>query len=264
MTRADAGTVGAVHDPGRSTVRDSLAQLRSAQKPGRGAPPYSRWVNRPMGRLLAAFAASLGLVPNVVTLISACCTFTALALVALVHPHWWLGFIVSPLLLLGYALDAADGQLARLLGGGSRSGEWLDHQVDAIKVNVMHGVVLISFFRFTDASDGMLLVALGYQTVFSTMFFGIILIDQLRRSAGLSKSDAATGSGWLQTLAAIPLDFGLLCLSFALIGFQGVFRPVYSGLFAANAVLLAGTLLRWWRQLQALDRTQPATLPPSA
>lgn len=264
MTRADVGAVGAVNDPVRSTVRDALHRLRAAQKPGRGAPPYSRWVNRPFGRLLAAIAASLGLVPNVVTLISASCTFSALALVALVSPHWWLGFVVSPLLLLGYALDAADGQLARLRGGGTRSGEWLDHQVDAVKVNVLHGVVLISFFRFTDASDRMLLVALGYQAVYSTMFFGIILVDQLRRSAGLSKAEAATGPSWVQALAAVPIDFGLLCLTFGLIGFQGVFRPVYACLFAANAFVLAGTMVRWWRQMQALDRDKPMALPPSA
>ncbi len=50
--------------------------------------------------------------------------------------------------------------------------------MDAIKISVLHAVVLISFFRFTDASNLQLLVALGYQDVASTFFFGMILIDQ--------------------------------------------------------------------------------------
>ncbi len=83
-------------------------------------------------------------------MLSACCTFSALTMVALISPQWWLGLLVCGLLLLGYALDSADGQLARLLGAGSKRGEWLDHTVDATKVSVLHGTVLISFYRFTD------------------------------------------------------------------------------------------------------------------
>ena len=67
-------------------------------------------------------------------------TFSALALVALVAPEPWLGLAVTLLLVIGYALDAADGQLARLLGGGSSSGEWLDHMVDVTKTCVLHAV----------------------------------------------------------------------------------------------------------------------------
>ena len=81
-------------------------------------------MNRPAGRCFAAAAAQFGLRPNQVTLISAVFTFTGLTLVALAEPRWWLGVVVTLLLLVGYALDAADGQLARLGGGGSKAGGW--------------------------------------------------------------------------------------------------------------------------------------------
>ena len=234
---------------------EALRRLSTAQKPSAGAPPYSRWVNRRLGRLLASVAAAVGLRPNQVTVLSACCTFSALALVALVTPNWWLGILVSVLLLLGYALDSADGQLARLLGGGSRSGEWLDHVVDAAKVSVLHGVVLISFYRFTDASDLQLLVALGYQAVASMFFFGMILIDQIRRAGpSISQPSSRRGKELLQTAIALPTDYAVLCLSFALLGWRRGFRVVYSTLFVLNALLLIAAMVRWWRQVGALDR----------
>ena len=111
-----------------------VRSLASAQKPGRGAPPYSRWINRRLGRLLAAAAYLAGRTPNQVTGLSALMTAIALVLVATVRPALWLGILVAFLLLLGYALDSADGQLARLRGGGTKAGEWLDHVVDAFKI----------------------------------------------------------------------------------------------------------------------------------
>jgi phosphatidylglycerophosphate synthase len=246
---------GAERAPANLTIGDAMRRLRAAQKPGAGAPLYSRWVNRPAGRCFAAVAARLHLRPNQVTVISAMFTFAGLALVALVSPRWWLGLLVAVLLLVGYALDAADGQLARLLGGGSRAGEWLDHVVDATKVSILHGVVLISFFRFTDASDAQMLVALGYQAVSAVMFFSMILIDQLRRQATAASGVRPQPSrrATLQTVAAIPTDYATLCLCFALIGWQSVFRPVYTTMFLLNAALLVLTLGKWWREVRAMD-----------
>jgi phosphatidylglycerophosphate synthase len=237
------------------TVGEALRRLRAAQKPGAGAPVYSRWVNRPLGRVFAAVAASRGMRPNQVTAVSAVCTFSALTLVALTSPQWWLGPVVALLLLLGYALDAADGQLARLRGGGSRSGEWFDHVVDATKVSVLHCVVLISFYRFTDASDLQLLVAVGFQVVSSVFFFSMVLIDLLRRTMPKDERAARRGGrgGTLQSIAGIPTDYAVLCLCFSLLGWQSLFRPAYSALFVINAVVLTLTLGRWWREVKSMD-----------
>jgi len=232
--------------------------MGGAQKPGRGAPPYSRWVNRRFGRWLAAAAYVIGLTPNQVTLISAAMTFASLALVIFVVPSWWLGVLVALLLLLGYALDSADGQLARLRGGGSKSGEWLDHVVDATKIGVMHSAVLISFYRFSAEKDSpVLLVPLGFMVVSFVFFFGMILTDQLRRSAaaeaGKSYAKPSGGGGAMQTLVAIPTDYAVLCLSFVLLGAHQVFVVVYILLFVAQAAILAAVLVRWWRELRRID-----------
>jgi phosphatidylglycerophosphate synthase len=240
------------------SYRSTLARMGAAQKPGRGAPPYSRWVNRRFGRWLAAAAFVIGLTPNQVTLISAAMTFTSLVLVIFVAPAWWLGVLVAFLLLLGYALDSADGQLARLTGGGSKAGEWLDHVVDATKIGVMHSAVLLSFYRFSGEKDSpVLLVPLGFMVVSFVFFFGMILTDQLRRSAaaeaGKNYAKPSGGGGALQTLVAIPTDYAVLCLSFVLLGAHQVFVVVYILLFAAQTVILAAVLVRWWRELRRID-----------
>ena len=128
----------------------AVRQLQRAQKSSRGAPAYSLYVNRPLGRVLAAAAYGLRLTPNQVTAISAVFTFAGLAVLAIAPAEPWIGLLVAALLVLGYALDSADGQLARLTGGGSLSGEWLDHTVDSVKVVAFHLAVLVTLYRNFD------------------------------------------------------------------------------------------------------------------
>ena len=267
MGATEPGTVQSIASPSSSTtsdqpatIRENIRRLSAAQKPSAGVAPYGRWVNRPLGRVFAAVAARWGLTPNIVTTLSACCTFPALALVALARPTPFIGIAVAALLLLGYALDAADGQLARLLGRSSHAGEWLDHVVDAAKVSVLHATVLISFFRFTDVPDWQLLIAVGYQALSSVLFFGMILIDQLRRSVR-ARSGAGTAPNTparkksLQAVLATPGDYAVLCMCFALLGWESVFRVGYNVLFAFNVMILLVAGARWWREVRGFDRT---------
>src|ERR1700710_1334753 len=141
---------------------DTLRRLGAAQKGAKGAPAYSRFVNRKLGRLLAALAFHARLTPNIVTGINAAFTATAIVLIALVRPSWPMGIAVTACLVVGYAFDAADGQLARLRGGGSPAGEWLDHMVDATKTSSLHLAVLINLYRFETVNRGpWLLVPMG-------------------------------------------------------------------------------------------------------
>ena len=125
----------------------ALSALATAQKSSSGAPAYSRFVNRRLGRWAAAAAWVVGATPNQVTALSAVCTFAGIALVAAVPSGALVAVAVVLLLVVGYALDSADGQLARLRGGGSPAGEWLDHVIDATKIAVLHLAVFASWLR---------------------------------------------------------------------------------------------------------------------
>ena len=158
---------------------DIVRRLSAAQKgAARSAPAYSRFVNRKIGRLLAAAAYKAGLTPNQVTGISALHTFTGIALLALVPPSWWLGILVLILLVLGYAWDSADGQVARLTGTGSSAGEWLDHICDAFKVVSLPLGMLIGLYRFDAVDSVWLLVPIVNAITSSVQFFAMILTEQ--------------------------------------------------------------------------------------
>jgi hypothetical protein len=147
--------------------------------------------------------------------------------------------------------------LARLRGGGSRAGEWLDHIVDATKIGVMHSAVLISFYRFSGERSLVLLVPLVFMVSSFVFFFGMILTDQLRRAAaaaaGESYAKPSGPGGGFQTLVALPTDYGLVCLSFVLFGAHVVFVIVYALFALAQVLITAGVLVRWWRELRRTD-----------
>jgi phosphatidylglycerophosphate synthase len=236
---------------------DVVARLAAAQKHSVGAPAYSRFVNRPLGRRIAAVAYLLGLTPNAVTAISALLSFSGIAIIALVPPAWWTGVLVAVLLVLGYAFDAADGQLARLRGGGSSAGEWLDHVVDAGKISALHLAVLIGAFRFFDlGSAAWLLIPIGFVLVANVTFFGMILNDLLRARLAAKTGTPVVRSAapsTLRSLLVIPTDYGVMCLVFVLLGAPVLFFGVYTALFAANAAFLLLALVKWFRDMAALD-----------
>jgi len=240
----------------RPAFRDNYAQLQAAQKSSRGAPIYSLLVNRPLGRVLAAAAHQFGMTPDQITMISAVCTFTGIALIALVPPSLGLALGVTVALILGYALDAADGQLARLRGGGSLTGEWLDHVIDSFKIATLHLAVLIGIYRFVDVSPVWLLVPILFAAVYVIHFFGMLLTDLLTRNArltlGLGKEEPQPASP-LKSVLKLPTDYGLLCLSFLLLAYPPVFLWFYLLLALANTGYTALILGSWYRRLRALD-----------
>lgn len=193
--------------------------------------------------------------PNQVTLVSAALTFSAIFLIASAPPTVPLSVGVTVLLILGYALDAADGQLARLAGGGTLAGEWLDHVVDAIKSSTIHAAVLISWYRFFELDPRLLLVPLGYQAVTAVFFFAMILADLLRRLNRRSQAIIIRQAGPispLYSIAVIPADYGLLCLIFLLLWWPQAFVVVYTLMFLANTGILMAALVRWFREMARL------------
>ncbi|MEO8220362.1 MAG: CDP-alcohol phosphatidyltransferase family protein [Specibacter sp.] len=241
---------------GRGRYRDAVALLGGAQKKrARGAPAYSIYVNRPFGRRLAAGAHLLGLTPNAVSLISAAFTFSAIVLVAVRPPTVWLGLFITAFLVLGYAFDSADGQLARLRGGGTAAGEWLDHVLDCLKCSTLHLAVLITMFvNFGLNSLLWLLVPIGFSVVAAVSFFASILNDQLKARYAGSTAAAGPKSGTpLRAVLGIPTDYGVLCLSFLLLGWPALFLVVYTILFVANFGYLAAASIKWFGDMKRLN-----------
>ena len=235
------------HLDAASTAGQSLtatvAQLRRHGKPARGAPGYSRYVNRPLGRVLAAVAYRARLSPNAVTGISAGFSAAGIAAFTVLPTSIATGVLASLLLVMGYALDSADGQLARLRGLGSARGEWLDHVVDCVKINALHLAVAVAAWR-SGMDTRWVVAALAWVLVGNLFFCSYLLTDLLRRlelakSAGPTDARAAEPAPLLRALMTMPTDYGVLCLAFLVWGVPSAFFTVYVLLLAGTAAYLA-------------------------
>ncbi|QZY53140.1 CDP-alcohol phosphatidyltransferase family protein [Leucobacter tenebrionis] len=234
---------------GTRGYRENVITLQNAQKSGAGVPAYMRWVNRWLGRRIAAAAAVVGLTPNAVTAISALCSLAGLVLLVAVEPGIGVGIAVAVLLALGFACDSADGQLARLTGTGGPAGEWMDHVVDAIRTPLTHVAVAVAWTLHRPETAWVAAIALAYAVVSAGQFMSQILAEQLVRQRG---GEAPEASGVPKSLALIPTDTGTLCWSFALWGAPLVFVPVYALLFGVNAVYAVVSMRRKYLRLRAL------------
>lgn len=236
-------------------VAEVRRRLKGAQKPARGAPGYTRWVNRPMGRYLASVAFVLGLTPNQVTAVSAVLTTLGITLIAAAPMSWAVSVVIALTLALAFALDSADGQLARLTGKGGRSGEWLDHVVDAAKTSALHLAVLIGWYRGYELErEWLYLIPILYAFEATVFYFSIMLTEQLRREGSPPlAAKAGESAPALRSILVLPADYGLLCLSFLFFAWPEVFIVLYAMFLVPNIIFLLGAWVRWYREMKAID-----------
>lgn len=236
-------------------------RLSSSQKSKASVPAYLRFVNRKLGGQLAAIAFGLGLTPTQVTVLSSVSSFVGIVVLATTAPGFLVGVAVALLLALGYALDSADGQLARVRGGGTRAGEWLDHVADVAKISALHGAVVLSALAGGATPSRLwILVPVVFLVANVTMFFGLMLRDQMLSGAGAAAERVEGPDPVLKSVALLPIDHGTLCWVFVLLGSTTAFRTAYSLLAVATAVFAARSLTRAYRAVARLDDA-PARAP---
>ncbi|GAB3701071.1 CDP-alcohol phosphatidyltransferase family protein [Corynebacterium nasicanis] len=223
--------------------------LDGAQKTGEGVPAYTRWVNRRGARVVAAVGYASHWTPNMVTAMSAALSVTGMILLLAFPPSPMLGLPVAALLAAGYLFDSADGQLARLSGTASRTGEWIDHVVDAFRSPALHVATAVALMLHRPEHWWLALVALAYSLVTSGQFLSQILAEAFVRKAGRRQ----TRGGDLRSWVLLPTDPGTLTWSFVLWGWVPLFAAVYTLLALTALAHSAISLRRRHRDLLALD-----------
>jgi len=239
-------------DGSRRGYRDAVARLASAQKSGAGVPAYLRWVNRGLGRRAAAAAYVLGWTPNAVTALSGLLSLSALVVIVISPPSIASALGASALLLAGYALDSADGQLARLSGSGSLAGEWLDHVVDATRLPLFHFAIALHFSRWMVDSSWLIGLALAFALLSSVWFFAQTLADKLSPES----PPAADASAWV-SFAKLPYDVGVLYIAVAAMFVPPVFAALYVAIFAVTALVAVASVRRKYLALAARSPGRP-------
>jgi phosphatidylglycerophosphate synthase len=175
-------------------------------------------------------------------------------------------------LLVAYALDSADGQVARVTGVSSRQGEWLDHVVDAARLPAFHlsvGVALVRGLGLPGWAGGL---AVGFALLSSVWFFAQILASQMTAAHATpstsARQDGASGvpeprraPAWV-SFAKLPSDIGTLYLLVLVMPWTSWFLVGYSGLLVYSVVMAAAALARRYRELGSLDRGFSSPRPP--
>jgi phosphatidylglycerophosphate synthase len=159
------------------------------------------------------------------------------------------------LLALGYAFDSADGQVARLRGGGSPAGEWLDHVLDSAKLASLHLAVLVAVYRhFALPSEAWLLIPIAFSIVSAVSFFAMTLNDHLKKiySTEGDHKPLAGSRSILKSILLVPTDYGVLCLLFALLGAPSIFFIFYALFFVANAGHLLLASFKWFEDMRKM------------
>lgn len=250
--------------PRYAWARDNI---RKAGKGKVGTPAYLRFINRPIGGWFACLGFALKLTPNIVTMLSALVSFIAIAMIALMEPTFISSVSIAFLLLLGFALDSADGQLARLQGGGKPSGEWLDHVVDIAKISSLHLAVMVSLYRFGDVDhDAWLLLPAFFLIVNVTYYFSMMLKDKIvalsprlrdaEPSASTARSESADAkpSGLShgsvgRSMLLLPADYGVQCIIFVLLFRTEWFLAAYAVLCVCITLFAAQSWMKAYRTL---------------
>lgn len=261
--RGQSGAQGATAmDSGTRGQRYTWAinSLSAAQKPAQGVPAYTRWINRRGARVVAAMAFSLGWTPNMVTAFSAVLSGIGMAVLIFIEPSVVSGLVAAVFLAAGYLFDSADGQLARVSGASSKTGEWVDHVVDAFRSPAIHVAVAIAVMIHRPEHAWLALIALLFSLVTSGQFLSQILAEALVRNAGRKQ----TRGGDLRSWILLPTDPGVLCWMFILWGMSGLFAFAYTTLAVVCIAHSAMSLRRRYADLQALDDAAKETTRASS
>lgn len=235
--------------------RETLSHLNSAQKSGIGVPAYTRWVNRRVARIFAAGAVKFGITPNGVTAVSAFTSLLAMVLMVTVQPSLAVGALAAFLFALGYALDSADGQVARVTGKSSPAGEWLDHVVDAMRTPAMHLTILIGFIKYSDSWPvtgwSLWWLPLAFSVLMTGHFMSQILAEQLRKKYAAPEPPSG---GNLRSFINLHMDSGTFCWLFILWGTGWGFLIAYGFLFLSNAATVLLSMRRKFVSLNTSER----------
>lgn len=237
----------------RPTFSEALQGLNSAQKSGDGVPAYMRFVNRRLARVPAALGASWGMTPNQMTAASALASAAGIVLIAFGPVTPLVGLCAGLLLVLGFVLDSADGQLARVTGRGGGAGEWVDHVVDAVRSPAVHAAILIGWWRGALVGPTwMLLIPICYQLIVTGQFLSQILAEQIQRQRHGGSTPAEPASkkkSLLRSLMLLPVDSGTLFIILCFWGFPQLFEGLYIALIITSLPIIAVSVARKYRAL---------------
>lgn len=224
---------------------------------------YTRYVNRNLAIPFTYVFWRLGLTPNWVSALSFVVTHFGLLVVALGPLSVKVMLVGYVFLVLGFALDSSDGQLARVRGLGSKAGEWVDHTLDMAKIltfNLAIGYVMTREYGPGTglASLSMFAFALNILT-HPMLFVGGLLWEKLsekrteRVASEYTHREESRGSSGFMKWARLFVqgsDYGFRIMMVLLLPWMETFVRVYALYGVYMWVIVAGSFIETFRRFR--------------
>lgn len=183
----------------------------------RGGNLYTQIVSQRLGAILALTGYRLGLAPTALTLVNLVFGLGAAALIVIVTPSalagsmpWWPFAIVAAVAWqIAYALDCADGQLARAADRGSPAGARIDILCDVVTQSSFVAAVVAVAVAYTPD------VPMWFVGLFSSLWM-VNLVTSILATSG-SNSSIVPSKNLVVELIKLIRDSGVIVLAMPLI-----------------------------------------------
>jgi phosphatidylglycerophosphate synthase len=175
--------------------------------------PFWSWlIFEPVGGALAWLFARLQVTPAVVTVLGGVSGVAGAATLAVAGSAGDL-VVAAALLLLAYAFDCADGQLARATGRAGPPGAWLDVTVDAVVLAFVSAAVLVALLADDTPPLLALLIAGGFGAARTASLFTSSLVRSTEDGGMKLDGVAALARAVFVAMIDTPWVYLLLCMS---------------------------------------------------
>lgn len=183
----------------------------------KGGLPYTVYINRPVGNFIAKIVPSW-VTPNMITIISFFVFCGCVVFMPFVN-NFTESIILTAAFLFQYALDSADGILARRRNISSPIGEWLDHSLDGIRILVLHIAVLVTFFLNSNDFQVIHLfaVSLGIVSMGGNFITNQLKVKILNVRSGDAIASLNGFKSFMVKIIFLPADSGVYYFCFAIV-----------------------------------------------
>lgn len=232
-----------------------IESVRTANVHTTKSTPWTNYVNRPIALPLVQLFAAVRVGPNVVTSASLMVSVAAILILAQ-NPEAAVNRLsMAVLLQLSYALDIADGTLARLTRQTSVFGQWYDLVIDRLNHTIIVGGIMIvcwqqasaeySYFHYHIALLMVLGVSLAHLTAVNLR--AVVSSRYANRTNGTC---CAPTKSVLRIVAGTALDYGFLLFALSAGVILNSIVPVALGMTCIHALGLVTIIARMYSSLR--------------
>lgn len=193
--------------------------------------PGSTWFHREIelrgAKVVAFIAISIGMTPNILTLLS---TLFAVAgiMVIILRPNDWMAGVLSLLLLqLCYITDLSDGIVARFQNRSSKFGAFLDIFLDRFNNFLVFGGFGFVWVTNSPSKPSLISIAIYISAASAYILYTIATMQQGFIFTNLKGTMVNYGKSWQEKLLKLPYEFVNMGVHFLLLSLSYLVGLIY-------------------------------------